>query len=259
VKQLLIDYNIERFSPSPACNDLFDQSEDQTLLPESESTRLHSGVAKLLYLSTRIRPDIQMAVNYLCTRVNCYTTIDQLRFERILEYLYATMNKTLTLSTYSLTPIHLVVYADASFGIHIDGKSHSGICVTLGRGAIYSRSTKQKIVTRSSTEAELVAANDSSTILFALKQFISQLGFQSSLVICQDNRSTIRLLTDTESIRLASKHINIKFFYLWEKYQNGELDIVHVPTEKMVADILTKPLLGMAFRQMRSLLLNDSI
>jgi hypothetical protein len=71
---------------------LFDQPDDQVLLSESENTRLHSGVAKLLYLSTRIRPDIQLAVNYLCTRVNCYTATDQLKFERVLEYLYATMN-----------------------------------------------------------------------------------------------------------------------------------------------------------------------
>jgi hypothetical protein len=180
---------------------LFDQPDDQVLLSESENTRLHSGVAKLLYLSTRIRPDIQLAVNYLCTRVNCYTATDQLKFERVLEYLYATMNKTLTLSTPSLTPINIVVYSDASFGIQND---------------------KQKIVTRSSTEAELVAANDSSTILFALKQFISNLGFQSNIVICQDNMSTIRLLTDADSVRLASKHINIKYFYLREKHQNGD-------------------------------------
>jgi hypothetical protein len=78
IKQLLIDYNIQKLSPSPASNTLFDQSDDHVLLSESENIRLHSGVAKLLYLSTRIRPDIQLAVNYLCTRVNCYTATTQI-------------------------------------------------------------------------------------------------------------------------------------------------------------------------------------
>jgi hypothetical protein len=109
IKQLLIDYDTQKLSPSPASNTLFDQDQDQELLSESESVRLHSALAKLLYLSTRIRPDIQLAVNYLCTRVNRYNPSDQLKCERILEYLYATMNKTLTLFTPSFTPIPLTV------------------------------------------------------------------------------------------------------------------------------------------------------
>lgn len=54
-----------------------------------------------------------------------------------------------------------MAYADASFATHSsDMRSHSGVYITLGRGAIYCRSSKQKLVTKSSTEAELVGISD---------------------------------------------------------------------------------------------------
>ena len=49
------------------------------------------------------------------------------------------------------------LYADSSFGVHPDFKSHSGVSTTLGRGMFYSKSTVQKLVTTSSYQAELVA------------------------------------------------------------------------------------------------------
>ena len=55
------------------------------------------------------------------------------------------------------------VLIDAAYGVHPDGKSHKGSCVAVGeRGEVQSKSAKQQIVTKSSTEAELVALSDSS-------------------------------------------------------------------------------------------------
>ena len=51
-------------------------------------------------------------------------------------------------------------YVDASFAVHPDMRSHTGVIITLGKGAIYSRSSKQKLNTKSSTESELVAKSD---------------------------------------------------------------------------------------------------
>ena len=50
---------------------------------------------------------------------------------------------------------------DASFGVHPDMKSHTGAVMTLGLGAMIAMSTKQKLNTTSSTEAELVGVSDS--------------------------------------------------------------------------------------------------
>ena len=57
--------------------------------------------------------------------------------------------------------IAVLVYADASYCVHADGKSHTGLYITLGHSGVFVRSLKQKIVTKSSTEAEFVGLLDS--------------------------------------------------------------------------------------------------
>ena len=49
---------------------------------------------------------------------------------------------------------------DAAYGVHNDCKGHSGGSITMGKGSLYTVSCKQKINTKSSTEAELVAVDD---------------------------------------------------------------------------------------------------
>ena len=51
-------------------------------------------------------------------------------------------------------------WIEASFAIHDNIRSRTRAMFSLGEGAIYCVSTKQKIVTSSSTEAELVGVAD---------------------------------------------------------------------------------------------------
>ena len=61
-------------------------------------------------------------------------------------------------------PVRVTAYVDASFATHnSDMKSHTGVFITRGKGAFYCRSSKQKLVTKSSTEAELVGISDASS------------------------------------------------------------------------------------------------
>jgi hypothetical protein len=54
------------------------------------------------------------------------------------------------------------LFVDASYGVHKDGKSHTGSCVVIGEvGAVHCISSKQDIVVKSSTEGELVVASNS--------------------------------------------------------------------------------------------------
>ena len=48
-------------------------------------------------------------------------------------------------------------YIDASFAVHSDYKSHTGICISLGVGIYYAKSTAQKINNTSSCQAEMMA------------------------------------------------------------------------------------------------------
>ena len=63
---------------------------------------------------------------------------------------------------------NLIWSVDASFAIHKGMKSHTGAVLTAGQGALLSCSSKQKINTTSSTEAELVGVNDAISFMVFL-------------------------------------------------------------------------------------------
>ncbi len=73
---------------------------------------------------------------------------------QIAKYLNGTVSQVLVLQP----SVHLTVkgYIDAAFGSHDDGKSHTGVAVKVGGATVLCMSSKQKIGTRDSTEAELV-------------------------------------------------------------------------------------------------------
>jgi hypothetical protein len=39
-----------------------------------------------------------------------------------------------------------------------------------------------------------------------------------------------------------TKHIEVRYHFLRDNVEKGNIDLIHVPTEKQLADILTKPL-----------------
>ena len=74
--------------------------------------------------------------------------------------------------------------------------------------------------------------------------------------VYQDNMSTIAMADKGRSTSERTRHINIRYFFTKDKAESGELVIEYLPTEDMVADILTKPLQGALFAKLRRQLLN---
>ena len=54
----------------------------------------------------------------------------------------------------------LKIYVDASYAVHEDCRSHSGLIAKFGQGSALFGSRKQKLNSRSSTEAEVIAVDD---------------------------------------------------------------------------------------------------
>ena len=48
-----------------------------------------------------------------------------------------------------------------------------------------------------------------------------------------------------------SRHINIRYFFVKDRFDKEEIDIVYCPTLDMVADFFTKPLQGNMFRRLK--------
>ena len=149
-------------------------------------------------------------------------------------------------------------WVDAAFAVHPDLKSHTGAIHSLGAGAISSISTKQKVNTRSSTEAELVGIDDVISKILWSKRFIESQGFRlESNVIYRDNTSSMKLESNGRtSASKRTRHFSIKLFYITDLIQRKELVIRYCPTDQMLADYHTKPLVGPAFHKMRKWIMN---
>jgi hypothetical protein len=249
-------------SPTPASDNLFDVDEESTLLTEKEADFFHRTTARLLFAAKRARPDLQVAVAYLCTRVKCPNQSDYRKLTRVIKYLRLTISIPLVLGWDDTG--QLIWSVDASFAVHKDMRSHTGAVLSLGQGALMAMSLKQKINTKSSTEAELVGVDDAMNFIEWIQLFVEQqikmLNKESVLnkigneiIIQQDNTSTIQLVKNgKQSSTKRTRHINIRYFYVTSKIKDGSMKVIYHPTKEMVSDYLTKPLQGSLFRTHRN-------
>ena len=71
----------------------------------------------------------------------------------------------------------------------------------------------------------------------------------------QDNLSTITMIHNGRGTSPQTRYIAVRFFWVKDHVDSGEIVLEHVPTEAMLADLLTKPLQGAAFHRLRAALL----
>mmetsp|Transcript_15204 Transcript_15204/g.21991 ORF Transcript_15204/g.21991 Transcript_15204/m.21991 type:complete len:127 (+) Transcript_15204:411-791(+) len=123
-----------------------------------------------------------VALAFLTTRVSKPTHADASKLKRLLEYVNGTLDLTLTLQADSLQS--MFTYINVAYGVHDDCKSHTGGCITFGTGSIVNKSTKHKLNTKSSTEAELVGTSDYLPNAIWVKYFMEAQGYpiESSLI-----------------------------------------------------------------------------
>jgi len=227
-------------------------------LPAEDAETFHKVTAQLLYLAKRTRPDILFAVSFLVTRVKEPTQGDYAKLMRVLKYLHGTRDLDLQLSADK--HINISAYIDASYAIHSDFKSHSGIYVSMGRGPIYCNSSKQRINSKSSTEAEMIAVSDGLNHVLWLRNFLIAQGYKlNESNIVQNNQSAILLFkTGKSQSSTRTRHIAIRFYFVKDRVDKGEIRVEYLSLENMVADIYTKPLQGKKFLELRGVLLRLS-
>ena len=123
---------------------------------------------------------------------------------------------------------------------------------------MYSASQKQRINTKSSTEAEVVGTDDGMPLIIWMKNFLTAQGFNVlDNIVYQDNQSTMLLERNGRaSSGRCTRHMNVRYFFIADRIKNKELHIKYCPTNDMLADFFTKPLQGAQFRKLRNAIMN---
>ncbi|WVZ96872.1 LOW QUALITY PROTEIN: hypothetical protein U9M48_042455 [Paspalum notatum var. saurae] len=143
-------------------------------------------------------------------------------------------------------------FSDANHaGCRIDRKSTSGICQLLGTSLVSWSSRKQASVSLSTTEAEYIAAASCCSQLLWMKATLSDFGLRfGKIPLLVDSTSTISVAKNPV-LHSRTKHIDVRFHFLRDHFEKGDIDLVHVASENQLADIFTKPLEFGAFVHLR--------
>ena len=149
-------------------------------------------------------------------------------------------------------------WIDGAFATHRDMQSNTGGTVSLGKGVITGVSTRQKLTTRSSTEAELVAVDDCMLLILWTRYFLEAQGYGvDDAIIYQDNKSAILLEQNGRaSSTRRTRHLNIRYFFVSDRIKKNEVHVQYCPSHNMLADYFTKPLQGATFRKFHNAIMN---
>ena len=171
-------------------------------LSPKEAELFYHHVVRLLFASKRTRSDIQVGVAIQCKQAKSPTKQNYRKLRRVISYLKQTVHLPLVIGADNSGTLTWNI--DASFVVHSDSKSHTGVYLTLGHGSMLSLSSKQHICTKSKTETELVRVDDTMTFVMCIKHFFeSQVRYVnlnsplkplgSEATIKQDNMSVVQL------------------------------------------------------------------
>ncbi|WVZ51925.1 hypothetical protein U9M48_003025 [Paspalum notatum var. saurae] len=140
-------------------------------------------------------------------------------------------------------------FSDA--GCRIDCKSTFGTCQLLETSLVSWSSRKQASVALSTPEAEYVAAASCCYQLLWMKATFSDFGLRfGKIPLLVDSSSTISLAKNSV-LHSRTKYIDVRFHFLRNHYEKGDIDLIHVVSANHLADIFTKPLEFDVFTRLR--------
>jgi hypothetical protein len=194
-----------------------------------------------------MHPDIAHAASKLAQFLKNLTSAHLSASNRIIAYLYGT--HSLAIEYTGHTDCTLQIFkcsSDAAFADDVETRhSSDGFLFRLYSGPIDWRASKQKTVTTSSTEAELLSLSTAARETIWWHRFFKAIRFdtlQQYQIYC-DNLQTIRILTKN-TLKLVTKlrHVDIHQHWLRQEVRAGSTAIQWLATADMPADGLTKAL-----------------
>lgn len=249
IDKLISKFNVNTTGKAPgsplAHHVVMTKNEEQATLQDIYAYQQRVGSINFSAITTR--PDTAFAASKLAEFNSNPSTYHMSQADRVLEYLAHTKNYAIV---YYGQAIHsdtiFLASSDASFADDLDTRQSShGYCFKLYDGMIDWKASKQKTVTTSSTEAELLAMSMTANSKMWWDRFFDtiQMKIGDSTYIECDNRQTIRAFTKPGAqLTTKLRHVDIHRHWLRQEVQKGTINIQYTPTTSILADGLTKML-----------------
>ena len=212
---------------------------------------LYRGIIGSLMYLTASRPDIMFSVCFLARFQAAPKESHLTTVKRILRYLKGCPDLGLWYPKDS--GLELIGYSDSDHeGCKIDRKSTTGGAHFLGGKLVSWTSKKQQGVSTSTTEAEYIAAGSCcAQILWMKNQLMNyDVTYKRTPIFC-DNTSAIAI-SHNPVMHSRTKHIDIRYHFIRDHIEKGDVEIHFIPTDKQLADIFTKPLDDKTFQRLVS-------
>ena len=231
------------------------KGDETTNLDEELQAKYRSGVGKLLHMMRWSRPDILNAVRELSRYMTGATPAHMKAMLRVMKYCVGSPERGWTLKPtrkWDGSAKHMFIISglsDSDYAKDIDTRrSVSGTAVFLEGSCIGARSSTQKTVALSVTEAELSAATQcAQDMLFAMR-VVESLGLkvQKPMILEVDNKGA-HDLAHNWTIGGRVRHVDVRINFLRELKEDGILELEWIPGEENASDLFTKNLPGPAF------------
>jgi histone deacetylase 1/2 len=218
--------------------------------PFSDPTRFHQIVGALQYL-TFTRPDICFAINRVCLYMHAPTDSHWAVVKRILHYLKGTTSYGFHITRGTSFALHGFTDVDWAGSID-DHKSTGGYLVFFGQTLISWKSSKQRTVARSSTEAEYRALADGTIEVIWLQYLLIDLQVPSvstPTIWCDNLGATY--LSANPIFHARTKHVEVDYHFIHDRVAKKEIQIRFILSRDQLADVFTKPLSTASFTAFR--------
>jgi len=196
-----------------------------------------SAVGSLMYAMVCTRPDIAHAMEVVSRFISNPEKKHWEGVKWILRYLKDTSKMHLSFRRINLT---LQGFSDADLGGDLDGRKSTCYIFTLGGTTISWKSKFQGRVSLSTTEAEYVAISEAAKEMIWLKNLLKELGKgQDESPLFNDSQSAICLAKDP-ILHSRCKHIELKYHFIRNLINDGDLFLLKIPGAENPTDMLTK-------------------
>ncbi len=214
-------------------------------------SQYRSLVGAMQHISNYTRPDISFAVSFLARFVNSPTASMFARVQDLICYLKGTASYGLYLGGASPS-CPLYAYCDSDYAQCPETRrSVTGLVVKCGVGSVSWKSAKQPTVSRSTAEAEYVAAGEVAKEVQYMHALAQGMHLHPGCIpIGLDNRAALFLIEDPVSAA-RTKHIDVVYHHVRERVKFGQMEFEPIATELNVSDIFTKPLALDTFKRHR--------